>query len=348
MSGTNAPGFGSERAIETGSRLAGRRVTAAVPARPGGNNRVFRLDMADGSRLALKYYPSDSRDRLGQEYEALSFLSQHGVKLTPQPFASDRGENCALYEWFDGEAAVLRPQPDDVDRLADFLISLQHLHGARGAETLRSASAAIFSPAQALAQCDQRLHRLVEQVTDHVELRAFLQRQFGPSATLARARVEERFAKLELDPAAELAPARRALSPSDFGLHNAMRSEAGKLRFVDFEYFGWDDPVKLMSDTALHPGSNFPEDSANRLIGRLSREFEVRDATFAVRRDVLYPVFGLIWCLIILNDFLPETRSRRDLAGRDAELGAVLARQLDKARRLHQAICQRDPDIAVR
>jgi hypothetical protein len=63
--------FGTERAVETGSRLAGQRVRAATPARPGGNNRVFRLDMADGSRRALKYYPSDNRDRLGQEYEAL-------------------------------------------------------------------------------------------------------------------------------------------------------------------------------------------------------------------------------------------------------------------------------------
>jgi hypothetical protein len=348
MSGTSAVGSGSERAIETGSRLAGRPVTAAIPARPGGNNRVFCLNMADGSRLALKYYPPDNRDRLGQEYEALSFLAKHGVELTPRPLANDRGENCALYEWFDGEAAVLHPQPDDVDQLADFLIELQKLRDADGVGNLRTASAGTFSPAQALGQCEQRLGRLIQQASDNLELRAFLDNKLAPSATLAGARVEERLAKLELDPATELAPAQRALSPSDFGLHNAMRSETGELRFVDFEYFGWDDPVKLMSDTALHPGSDFPEVSAKRLIGRLSREFETRDATFAVRRDVLYPVFGLIWCLIILNDFLPESRSRRDLAGRDGELGPILARQLDKARRLHQAICQIDPDLTPR
>jgi len=65
----SAAEFGTERAIETGSRLAGRPVRTATPARPGGNNRVFRLDMADGSRRALKYYPSqaiDRRDRLGR------------------------------------------------------------------------------------------------------------------------------------------------------------------------------------------------------------------------------------------------------------------------------------------
>jgi hypothetical protein len=192
------------------------------------------------------------------------------------------------------------------------------------------------------------LNRLIEQASHHPDLRAFVERDLAPSAALARRRVEQRYARLGLDPAAELAPAQRALSPSDFGLHNAMRSESGRLRFIDFEYFGWDDPVKLVSDTALHPGSGFPEDSASRLIERLSREFEARDAAFAVRRDVLYPVFGLIWCLIILNDFLPESRSRRVMAGRGGELGAILADQLDKAQRLHQAICQRDPDLAPR
>jgi hypothetical protein len=343
--------FGGDRAIETGSRLAGQKVTAATPARPGGNNRVFCLDMADGSRLALKYYPSqaiDPRDRLGQEYEALSFLAQHNVELTPRPFGRDRDENCALYEWFDGEAAVLQPRPDDVDQLADFLVELQKLRDADGARGLRSASAGIFSPAEAIAQGEQRLDRLREQAPDAPDLHEFLDRHLGPSAALARLRVEERYAKLGLDPAIELAPDQRALSPSDFGLHNAMRGKSGRLRFIDFEYFGWDDPVKLVCDTALHPGSNFPQNSARRLIERLSREFEPRDDAFAVRRDVLYPVFGLIWCLIILNNYLPESQSRRVMAGRGGELGAILAGQLDKARRLHQAICQIDPDLTPR
>ena len=344
----SAADFSAERAIETGSRLAGQKVRVATPARPGGNNRVFRLDMADGSRRALKYYPSDSRDRLGQEYEALSFLAQHDVGLTPRPFARDHGENCALYEWFDGEAAVLRPRPDDVDQLADFLIELQNLRDAAGARGLRNASAGIFSPAEAVVQCEQRLTRLLEQASGDSDLRAFLDLQLAPSAALARQRLEGGYAMLGLDPASPLAPACRALSPSDFGLHNAMRGADGRLRFIDFEYFGWDDPVKLVSDTALHPGSGFPEDGAKRLIERLSREFQAGDPAFAIRRDMLYPVFGLIWCLIMLNDFLPENRSRRVMTGRGGELGAILAGQLDKARRLHQAICQSDPDLTPR
>src|SRR5262249_47920332 len=95
----------AQEAMARGTRLAGREVLAAHPARPGGNNRVFRLDMAGGTPLALKCYPPrsiDGRDRLGQEYAALSFLAGNGIRSTPQPVARDDEANCALYEWFDG------------------------------------------------------------------------------------------------------------------------------------------------------------------------------------------------------------------------------------------------------
>ena len=318
------PEFSIDHAQEIGQRLSAQRVIAITPARPGGNNRVFRLEMADGSRLALKYYPaqsSDRRDRLGQEYEALSFLAHHGVLLTPRPIASDQGENCALYEWFDGEAAVLDPRPGDADQLANFLIDLQRLREADGARDLRGASAAIYSPAEAIAQFEQRLQRLLPEVSRDPDLREFIDHQLAPSAELARERLKARYRALGRDPGKDLAQTHRALSPSDFGLHNAIRGPDGQLRFIDFEYFGWDDPVKLVCDTALHPGSGFPESGAQRLVERLSPVFAARDPTFAVRRALLYSVFGLIWCLIILNDYLPASRSRRVMAGRGGELG---------------------------
>ena len=52
---------------------------------------------------------------------------------------------------------MLRPQGDDADQLADFLIALQKLRDAEGAQNLRNASASIFSPEAAIAQYEQRL-----------------------------------------------------------------------------------------------------------------------------------------------------------------------------------------------
>ena len=342
------PDISASDAMAIGCRLAGARVAAAQPARAGGNNRVFRLEMAEGPPLALKHYPSDGRDRLGQEYDALSFLSRNGITSTPRPIAKDADAFCALYQWFDGEAAVLRPQVDDADQLADFLIALQKLRDAEGAQLLRNASASIFSPEEAVTQYQLRLDGLRRASDDEPELRAFMDASLVPSTDIAIRQLRRRYAELGRDPAADLALAHRALSPSDFGLHNALRGEDGRLRFIDFEYFGWDDPVKLLSDTAIHPGSDLPAANANRLIERLTQAFSARDDAFAVRRDVLYPLFGAIWCLIVLNAYLPESRSRRALAAQGGDLTVRLAGQLDKARRLHQTICQRDPDLTPR
>ena len=45
---------------------------------------------------------------------------------------------------------------------------------------------------------------------------------------------------------------RLVLNPSDFGFHNTLKKK-NKLFFLDFEYFGWDDPVKLTADFIWHP-----------------------------------------------------------------------------------------------
>jgi hypothetical protein len=55
----------------------------------------------------------------------------------------------------------------------------------------------------------------------------------------------------------------------------------------------------------------------------------------AARARIVYPWFGLKWCLILLNEFVPEHLSRRRFAGAAGEeRSQLLARQLDRARAL--------------
>jgi hypothetical protein len=122
----------------------------------------------------------------------------------------------------------------------------------------------------------------------------------------------------------------RTLSPSDFGFHNARRRADGSLVFLDFEYFGWDDPAKLTADILLHPGMVLSAEEDKRFrrgLAGINRE----DETYGARLSALWPLFGLRWCLILLNEFLPERWLRRAYAdgGRDRE--TARARQLDKA-----------------
>ena len=60
-------------------------------------------------------------------------------------------------------------------------------------------------------------------------------------------------------------------------------------------------------------------------------EINREDPAYGKRFSALWPLFGLRWCLILLNEFLPERWFRRAYAdgGRDRE--AAQARQLEKS-----------------
>jgi hypothetical protein len=124
---------------------------------------------------------------------------------------------------------------------------------------------------------------------------------------------------------------KRSLVPSDFGFHNSLRRPDGTLAFFDFEYFGWDDPVKLTADVLLHPGT--PLMLPRRQQFRHAAEcLYGRDATFRLRLDALYPLFGLRWALIVLNEFLPDRWRRRVMAGAAGSWAVTKQRQLARAR----------------
>jgi hypothetical protein len=124
-----------------------------------------------------------------------------------------------------------------------------------------------------------------------------------------------------LDAEAEIPPAERCVSPSDFGFHNALSGADGSLRFIDFEYAGWDDPAKMVCDFFLQPA--LPVDTVHYdhfFAGTLGDWPGVE--RLAVRAKLMQPLFALKWCCIMLNPFLPDLAARARFAdpGRASDL----------------------------
>lgn len=318
--------------------ILGEPIEKATPAQGGGNNRIYKIDAKSGL-YTLKFYPSqseDPRDRLGQEFDALSFLSAHGVKQIPQPVGRRQDEQCAMYQWIEGER-VAGIGETEVDALASFLVDLQALRDEDGADQLRDASARCFRVCDVSEQLHARLKRLEKVAANFDDLNVFLTENLRPSIEKEIAAVEQRCTDLGIGYTASLPRAKQALSPSDFGFHNALRDGTGRIAFIDFEYFGWDDPVKMISDVMWHPAMNLSPSLANRFAERVSAYFAPRDDQFSLRRELLFPLFGLIWCMILLNEFLPESWARREAAGHD-NATQCRKRQLDKALTLYQRL----------
>jgi hypothetical protein len=317
------------------SELVGWRVVGVNPVRRGGNNRVFQL-VGRGARAILKIYPTqeeDPRDRLGQEFAALSFLAQAGIGEVPRPIACDRSRSCAVYEWIDG----VPPNgvgAAEVDELADFFIRLQQLRDRPGAGDLAEGATPVLSPASVVEQLAQRLARLTSVISAGSEIAGFVEEALKPEIERAIEIVRRGCGAAGLDFAAPLPPALRVLSPSDFGFHNALRRPNGRLAFLDFEYFGWDEPSKAVADVMLHAGMSLTNDLAHRYRARVTAALEQTDPGFPARFALFFPALRAIWCLILLNEFLPERWARRVLAGVADDRAAAEARQLAKARYL--------------
>ena len=110
----------------------------------------------------------------------------------------------------------------------------------------------------------------------------------------------------------------QVLSPSDFGFHNAIQTKDG-LKFIDFEYFGWDDPVKLTCDFILHPGMALTEGQKNLWLSKIKNIFS-ENHSFQNRLNVSYCLYGLCWCLIQLNIFYKKNvKTNKNLVPKEQE-----------------------------
>lgn len=326
------------------AQLLGAPLIAATPATGGGNNRVYKAETRDGV-YAIKFYPrqtADPRDRLGQEFAALTLLGNCGIAGVPRAFACAPALGCAAYEWVDGHApgSIGDADVDAMSALAKAVASID----AGMASAIAAASASCFSGADVTAQFSDRLSRL-RGATDDARLHAFLDRRQAPAFETFETRARKAYAAAGLDFEAPITGHARTLSPSDFGFHNALRRADDSLVFLDFEYFGWDDPAKMIADAIWHPGSAIHDDAAGRFECTMLDFFAAREGeTLRTRYNALSPLFGMIWCLIVLNEFLPERWARRVAAGNAEDAMDARTRKLLAAEALFTRVIERYDD----
>jgi Phosphotransferase enzyme family len=317
----------------------GRDVISWQPIGAGGNSRVYCVDLegVPPVRFVVKFYrsdPGDPRDRLGTEFGSLQFLWQNGVRAVPCPIAIDRARGCALYEHIAGEPSSSHGCTSaDVDASVDFLGALKRLREVRGSDALPPASEACFSLGTIVASITHRLARLRRDAGggDVPALGRWIDRTFVTLMTEANRWCRDAALQCGIPFDEPIGPDARTLSPSDFGFHNAIRRPDGSLAFVDFEYFGWDDPAKTIVDYVLHPGMALEDPLKHHFAARAEALFADIPG-LAARARIVYPLFGLKWALILLNEFLPERAAGSTIERRRS--------QLDKAQALADRVAE--------
>ncbi|MDE2223599.1 MAG: aminoglycoside phosphotransferase family protein [Candidatus Omnitrophica bacterium] len=311
-------------------------VSHVQPIGQGANSRVFRLSRPDGNYV-LKFYfqhPEDPRDRLGTEFRSLSFLWDRGLRRIPRALQAWPQQACALYSLIEGVSPTAQLKNADIGQAVDFLKILKQLAGSGIDQGFPAASEAFFSGHDIINNLRIRLGRLqiIDSGQECQALHHYLQEDFLPLLGTVEEWSLEYLSQQGISWDKQLPDKYRTLSPSDFGFHNALRTSSGEVVFLDFEYFGWDDPVKTVSDFLWHPAMNlkegFKQDFTVEATGLFSD-----DPGFQKRLKACFPLFGLKWCLIFLNEFVASDMQRRGFAqAPPKDKSVLLLNQLAKAK----------------
>lgn len=317
------------------------RIDEVAPCGQSGNNRIFRV-ATTAEVFAVKQYfrhENDKRDRLAAEHAFLRYASTAAPEMTPRPYTCNPETGLALHEFVDGRPFL----PGEitlghVDSAIRFFRALNALP-LRGTAELPVASEACFSVAEHLALIGGRIDQLLEvEPRSDVDSDAcnFLPRLGELWRQLAED-IRRDASAMKFDVDEPLIPEQRCISPSDFGFHNALLAPGGAIRFIDFEYAGWDDPAKAAGDFFAQLAVPVPSEHFRHFVDEIMQDFPHPDQ-LAARATLLKPAYQVKWCCIALNVFLPVHLARRKFADPAFDESALKQAQLAKAKNLFNSI----------
>jgi len=316
------PAFSDAALLALASRLAERagrgRARALTRLAGGNNNQVYRIETEAGEALVLKHYfsdPRDPRDRLTAEWDFLQHARARGVHALPEPLAFDADACAGLYGFVPGRKLTgAEITPAHIDAAVDFVLAVNA--APREPQALAPASEACFSLAEHIATVERRVARLrgLDANAPHAkQAQRLATGMVLPAWTTVKARLTDDAGAAGLQIGRALRPDQCCLSPSDFGFHNALADQNGRISFLDFEYAGRDDPAKLVCDFFCQPEIPIPQRYHSRFLMRLAGGLELDEAARA-RCRMLLDAYRVKWSCILLNDFLPVGATRRAFA----------------------------------
>ena len=245
----------------------------------------------------LKEYPNNQStniSRLKNEVQALQILDVTGK--VPKTINYDYNMNIAILEYIEGSQVNKVTDKN----IFDTLVFVEDLFNLSRLDNFKSslANEACLNANELTNQIEQRFLKL--QQIENKSLQNTLKKLYELYLLLSQ-RAYDLWPKNNIDK--NLNKKLLTFNPSDFGFHNTILKNNKELKFIDFEYFGLDDPVKLISDFLWHPGMQLSEVQKEIFTKNALNIFD-KDKFIMKRLNSSFCLYGIRWALIILNDFL--------------------------------------------
>jgi thiamine kinase-like enzyme len=256
-----------------------------------GNNAGAYLLECEKNKFILKSYGKliDGEERFMRERSLLEHCAKSGINNVPKMIDYDFNSRQILLEYL-GHSAETTMSLDVCKALFDFIKSLNK----NSNENLSYAKDAYLENMNVFTDIQGRIKRLKQFNLPKVvypffeEVCAYFFNSCGELEGLNQFD-SELFVKKE-----------KIVSPSDVGLHNMLFIN-NKFYFIDFEYSGYDNPIKFFGDLIANP-DNHVSDS---LIPDMIKMFhEYLGLNLEVQMPEISKYFRIKWCLIIIEHWL--------------------------------------------
>ena len=252
----------------------------------GVNSNVYIID---DNKYILKFYRSDNNqpNRLERENHALELFDKYKIENVPKIINISKEYNCCLMSYLEGQTVNIFK--------SEYLWQFSFFYK----KILQISNVERQNYYESIDSC-QTLNLIFEQINkritifekeNNLNLKSLL-KKLNQFVELLEKRINPNYYN----------NLRTELSIVDFGINNVVLNKE-KLFFIDFEFFGIDNPVHLISDTIAHPANNLKlEDQiifSDNLINCHNNSEEIKSAFNGT--NIL---FDIKWCLIMLNPFL--------------------------------------------
>lgn len=247
----------------------------------GGNSKVFVLKVNNTSLIAKKYMGETTRAKMSMEREiaALSFLRKNHLKLVPEIFDFRMQDSLVIMEFLQGRSPDANSK--SMQEIIFFLQALKEIYKKDcsfpvSVEGISKTSDLINQIEVRIVQLESQglesdLLKEVRNSFDELRLRSYLEIEWEPT-----------------------------YSVSDLGIHN-MIEMGGVIKFLDFEFFGSDSPVKVIGDFLLHPRNIFSDTERVQFLDQSTRIFKIPHSAIVE----YLPLASLKWALIVMRRLIP-------------------------------------------
>lgn len=284
--------------------LLKKKITKIKQLKGRKNSKIYKIEFKNNNYAIIKKYPdrfSDNRLRIEREIEALKVLNKYRFKNIPRIIAFDKEFNILIMEYINGYAPK-KISIEDLNQSIKFIQKIKKIninrlnypfYAVESCENFRNL----------ISQINYKFKDLVRASNTSTVLKKHLNNVL--KKTMNNLFKTKKNSKLYKFLYKKYKNDNLILSPSDFGFHNTIKSK--KLYFIDFEYFGIDDPAKLVIDFILHPGMRLKTQLKKKWL-RANLSLFSQNPYFKERLVFLIPFFAIRWALIVLNDFKVKQR----------------------------------------